>query len=96
MKDLRNLLIDCRIELRKSLRDFHKTELCGRLDQAIQNATALAESAAAIKAAPQADNTPNGSAAPESHGRKHTTHQVAMAWQQVTRDLKFSNPSLYD
>lgn len=96
MKDLRNLLIDCRIELRKSLRDFHKTELCGRLDQAIQNATALAESAAAMKAAPPAENTTTGAAASEGHGRRHTTHQVAMAWQQVTRDLKFSDPPLYE
>ena len=36
MKDLRPLLIDCRIELRKLARDFQKTELCERLDLAIQ------------------------------------------------------------
>ena len=37
MKDLRALLIDCRIELRKLVRDFHKTELCERLDVAVQS-----------------------------------------------------------
>ena len=36
MKELRTLLIDCRIELRKLVRDFHKTELCERLDVAVQ------------------------------------------------------------
>jgi len=36
MKDMRNLLIDCRIELRKAQRDFQKTRLCEQLDEAIQ------------------------------------------------------------
>lgn len=96
MKDLRNLLIDCRIELRKALREFHRTELCGRLDKAIQNASALAEAAEAIKANPAASATPAAESAGDAHARKSTTHQVALAWQQVTRDLKFSNPPLYD
>ena len=37
MKQLRTLLIDCRIELRKLVREFHKTELCERLDVAVQS-----------------------------------------------------------
>ena len=32
MKEIRDLLMDCRIELRTHLRDFHKTELCKRID----------------------------------------------------------------
>jgi len=96
MKDLRNLLIDCRIELRKNLREFHKTELCLRLDQAIQNATALAESAAATQASAENPTGKAGAPTPGGHDRKHTTHQVALAWQMVTRDLKFSDPPLYD
>lgn len=95
MKDLRNLLIDCRIELRKALREFHRTELCERLDKAIQNATALTESAAALKAG--AATAPGANAdAGEGQGRRSTTHQVALAWQQVTRDLKFSDPKLFE
>ena len=50
MTDLRSLLIDCRIELRKLSRDFQKTELCERLDLAIQ-AQANAKAAPALAAA---------------------------------------------
>lgn len=32
MKEVRDLLMDCRIEFRKYVRDFHKTELCKRID----------------------------------------------------------------
>lgn len=34
MKELRDLLMDIRIELRQHVRDFHKTELCRRIDDA--------------------------------------------------------------
>ncbi len=34
MKDLRDLLMDIRIELRQHVRDFHKTDLCKRIDEA--------------------------------------------------------------
>ena len=51
MTDLRSLLIDCRIELRKLSRDFQKTELCERLDLAIQ---AQANAKAAPASAPSA------------------------------------------
>ena len=47
MKDLRSLLIDCRIELRKLSRDFQKTELCERLDLAIQSAINASTAASA-------------------------------------------------
>ena len=34
MKHVRDLLMDCRIEMRQHVRDFHKTELCKRIDEA--------------------------------------------------------------
>ena len=34
MKEIRDLLMDIRIELRSHLRDFHKTDLCRRIDDA--------------------------------------------------------------
>ena len=33
-KNIRDLLADCRIELRTLMRDFHKSELCRRIDEA--------------------------------------------------------------
>ncbi|MBW8368291.1 MAG: hypothetical protein K0M70_10600 [Arenimonas sp.] len=88
MNDLRSLLIDCRIELRKLSRDFQKTELCERLDLAIQaqaNARSAPESTAEVnEAAP--------GLAPE---KGQTVSQVALAWQTAVRDLKFSDPAIY-
>ena len=55
MKDLRALLIDCRIMLRKQARDFEKSELCERLDLAIQ---ALTNAQAEPAAAPEARTPP--------------------------------------
>ncbi len=86
MKDLRSLLIDCRIELRKLSRDFQKTELCERLDLAIQNAT----NAAQAEAAPATDA--RAAVAPE---KAQTASQVALAWQTAARDLKFSDPAIH-
>lgn len=86
MKDLRSLLIDCRIELRKLSRDFQKTELCERLDLAIQNAT----NAAQAEAAPATDA--RAAVAPE---KAQTVSQVALAWQTAARDLKFSDPAIH-
>ncbi|HLS84576.1 MAG TPA: hypothetical protein VK016_07945 [Arenimonas sp.] len=83
MKDLRALLIDCRIELRKLSRDFQKTELCERLDLAIQNLI-NAETAPARPAEP--------GPAPE---KAQTVSQVALAWQTAARDLKFSDPAIH-
>ncbi len=86
MKDLRALLIDCRIELRRLVRDFHKTPLCERLDAATQ---ALANAPA--EEAPAADP-----AAPGQRQVRETSNQVALAWQLVARDLKFTHPPLYE
>ncbi len=83
MKDLRNLLIDCRIELRKYIKDFHKTEMCDKLDVAIANA-----------GKPQ---TEVGAAEPAIGANKTlTTNQVGLAWQRAARDLKFSHPDLFE
>ncbi|KAA2284117.1 hypothetical protein [Arenimonas fontis] len=83
MKDLRALLIDCRIELRKLSRDFQKTELCERLDLAIQNLINA-------EMAPPRSSEPG--AAPE---KAQTVSQVALAWQTAARDLKFSDPAIH-
>ena len=83
MKDLRNLLIDCRIELRKYIKDFHKTEMCDKLDVAIANANRPQAEAAASEPAIGANKT-------------LTTNQVGLAWQRAARDLKFSHPDLFE
>ncbi|KFN43890.1 hypothetical protein [Arenimonas oryziterrae] len=103
MKDLRNLLIDCRIELRKAQRDFHKTELCDRLDVAIQD---LAGVRAPDPAAPKvAEKTPEATAAAAVESfhealptgeKAQTANQVALAWQAAARDLKFTDLPLYE
>lgn len=82
MKDLRNLLIDCRIELRKYIKDFHKTEMCDKLDIAIANA-GKPQTEVAIEPAIGANKT-------------LTTNQVGLAWQRAARDLKFSHPDLFE
>lgn len=95
MKDLRTLLIDCRIELRKSVRDFQKTEMCERLDLAIQ---ALANAPAAAMPAATASEPARDEAeemVPTS-SKRQTASQVALAWQTAARDIKFSDPALYE
>jgi len=87
MKQLRTLLIDCRIELRKLVREFHKTELCERLDVAVQSLANAEGVELDLKAPPTAANV---------REIKETSNQVALAWQMASRDLKFSHPSLYD
>ena len=87
MKQLRMLLIDCRIELRKLVRDFQKTELCDRLDEAMQTLA---------KAEPVELDQKGPPAAASGREIKETSNQVALAWQMAARDLKFSNPPLYD
>jgi hypothetical protein len=86
MKELRNLLIDCRIELRKQVRDFHKSPLCERLDAAVQGLTSAAN---AGHSAPPSPATPIAE-------KTATPNQVALAWQAAVRDLKFSDPALYE
>lgn len=88
MKDLRALLIDCRIELRKLERDFQKTELCERLDLAIQQVAN-----AATPVAPPAVAVSSHEAAPTE--KAQTVSQVALAWQTAARDLKFSDPAIH-
>ncbi|MFA6984726.1 MAG: hypothetical protein WC213_00775 [Arenimonas sp.] len=87
MKQLRTLLIDCRIELRKLVREFHKTELCERLDVAVQSLANAEGVELDLK------STPTPTTVREI---KETSNQVALAWQMAARDLKFSNPALYD
>ena len=87
MKELRTLLIDCRIELRKLVREFHKTELCERLDVAVQSLANAGGVEVDLKQAP----TPT-----QVKDVKETSNQVALAWQTAARDLKFSHPTLYD
>jgi len=89
MKQLRTLLIDCRIELRKLVREFHKTELCERLDVAVQSLA----NAEAVEIDLKSPTPPTASTVREI---KETSNQVALAWQMAARDLKFSNPALYD
>jgi hypothetical protein len=86
MDPLRTLLIDCRIELRKLVREFHKTELCERLDAMVQT----------LQRTP-VDIEPNATPAPATAREiRETSNQVALAWQAASRDLKFSQPALYD
>lgn len=85
MKDLRPLLIDCRIELRKHLRDFQKSELCERLDLMLQS---IGDGSLAIAPAASEPATPAGE-------KTQTVSQVALAWQTAARDLKFTEPATY-
>jgi hypothetical protein len=82
MKKLRSLLIDCRIALRKQMRDFQKTELCDLLDQSINELSAMESIKATPEPALGLNKTP-------------TTNQVGLAWQRAARELKFSQPDLY-
>ena len=86
MDPLRTLLIDCRIELRKLVREFHKTELCERLDAMVQTLQRTP-----VEIGP--DAPPSPAAAREI---RETSNQVALAWQAAARDLKFSNLPLYE
>jgi hypothetical protein len=84
MKKLRSLLIDCRIALRKQFRDFQKTELCEKLDEAINQLSAY-----------DAEKSTSASEPAIGLNKTHTTNQVGLAWQRAARDLKFSQPDLY-
>lgn len=93
MKDMRNLLIDCRIELRKAQRDFQKTRLCEQLDEAIQELAHSINRAQVPGGTPDAGSALPAQAVPE---KTETAQQVALAWQAAARDLKFSDPTLYE
>ena len=86
MDSLRTLLIDCRIELRKLVREFHKTELCERLDAMVQTLQRTP-----VEIAPGAPPSPT-----VAREIRETSNQVALAWQAAARDLKFSNAALYE
>jgi len=86
MDPLRTLLIDCRIELRKLVREFHKTELCERLDTVVQT----------LQRAPVSVDLATPPSPTTQREIKETANQVALAWQTAARDLKFSHPTLYD
>jgi hypothetical protein len=79
MKDLRNLLLDCRAALRRADPQFEHTPLRARLDDTILG---MVKNADASRDAP---------AAPASV----SAQQVAYAWQQAARELHFSHPALY-
>jgi hypothetical protein len=99
MKDLRALLIDARIELRKSQRDFMKSELCDRMNQAISelgNAPANAAAAGDPAAAPESAPAPASVSNAPSANKAHTANQVGLAWQTAARDLRFSHPHVYE
>lgn len=86
---IRPLLIDCRIELRKSMRNFDQTDLCHRLDTALSMVGAGA--GLSTPAASAELTKPDGPPAPADR----TGQQVAYAWQMASRNLKSSHPSLY-
>lgn len=94
MKDLRALLIDCRIELRKAVRDFEKSELCDRINAAIAE-LAKAQAAPAIAAA-QVKAAEVAEAAGPAGSKAQTANQVGLAWQTAARDLRFSHPHVYE
>jgi hypothetical protein len=93
MKDLRALLIDCRIELRKAIRDFEKSELCDRINAAI---TELAKAQAAPQIAAAQAKAAEVAATAEPPGKAQTANQVGLAWQTAARDLRFSHPHVYE
>ena len=83
MKPTRDLLIDIRIELRKLVRDFHKTELCKHIDDEVYR----------LGHAPPAGGDPtNASAAPVL---AEPTADTANDWQQAADELKASQPQAY-
>ncbi|MGH8030228.1 MAG: hypothetical protein ACREO3_09865 [Arenimonas sp.] len=93
MKDLRALLIDCRIEMRKSIRDFEKGELCDRINAAI---TDLAKQQAAPAIAAAQAEAAKVAEATQPSGKTQTANQVGLAWQTAARDLRFSHPHVYE
>jgi hypothetical protein len=81
MKEVRDLLMDIRIELRQHVRDFHKTDLCKRIDDTrdalLHGPRAMAATAAANVTLEGADRT-------------------AQAWQGAAEDLKLTAPAIYE
>ncbi len=82
MKKIRDLLADCRIELRSLVRDFHKTELCRRIDEARAE---LAGEEDGTKAVTESDPT----------AASASVDRVAMAWRIAAEDLRITAPAIY-
>ncbi|MBK8286897.1 MAG: hypothetical protein IPK97_19660 [Ahniella sp.] len=83
MKKIRDLLADCRIELRSLVRDFHKTELCRRIDDA--RAELALDGLPAANAPPVQATVPAGS----------SSDRVALAWRMAAEDLRVTSPAIY-
>ncbi|MBK6725946.1 MAG: hypothetical protein IPG63_01590 [Xanthomonadales bacterium] len=81
MKKIRDLLADCRIELRLHVRDFHKTELCKRLDEA--------------RAELANDSGKNLATASTETDANAAGDRVAMAWRLAAEDLHVTAPAIY-
>ncbi|MDB6163126.1 MAG: hypothetical protein JWL98_558, partial [Xanthomonadaceae bacterium] len=80
MKDLRNLLLDCRAALRRTDPGFEDSPLGTRIDETI---IAMGKSGEAPQAAVAAPQT-------------FSAQQVAYAWQQSARELHFTHPELHE
>jgi hypothetical protein len=81
MKEVRDLLMDIRIELRQHVRDFHKTDLCKRIDD---TRDALLHGPRAMAATAAANVTVEGA------------DRIAQAWQGAAEDLKLTAPAIYE
>lgn len=79
VKEIRNLLLDCRAALRKADKGFEQTPLRERLDDT-------------IIAMGQADSR---KVAASVEPDKPAARRVAYAWQSVARELRHSHPELY-
>ena len=89
MKDARDLFIDIRIELRKLQRDFHKTELCKRLDETIYR---LGRPQRPASAAAPASSTA-AVAGDVNAGSEDLA--LALAWQAAAQQLKETEPAIH-
>jgi hypothetical protein len=80
MKDIRNLLLDCRAALRRADRNFEKHPLKERLDETL------------LEIGQQKDEEPEELGEPETFAAQ----QVAYAWQIATRTLRMTHPELHN
>ncbi len=79
MKDLRNLLLDCRAALRRNDRNFEKNPLREELDETL------------LELAKPQPSKDEGRIEPETF----TAQQVAYAWQIAARNLRLTHPDLH-
>lgn len=80
MKDIRNLLLDCRAALRRADRNFDKHPLKERLDETL------------LELGQQKEVEPEELGEPETFAAQ----QVAYAWQIATRTLRMTHPELHN